>query len=67
MGGLPETDGDFVLFVDLGSADAGFADSLGLGVASLLTLFMIPTLYRVFQRGHGGNEFLEKHGEEQTY
>ena len=39
----------------------------GLGVASLLTLFMIPTLYRVFQRGHGGNEFLEKHGEEQTY
>jgi multidrug efflux pump subunit AcrB len=35
----------------------------GLGVASLLTLFMIPTLYRQFQRGHGGQEFLEKHGE----
>jgi multidrug efflux pump subunit AcrB len=39
----------------------------GLGVASLLTLFMIPTLYRVFQRGHGGHEFLEKHGAEQIY
>jgi len=34
----------------------------GLGVASVLTLFMIPTLYRAFQRGHGGSEFLEKHG-----
>jgi len=34
----------------------------GLGVASLLTLFMIPTLYRTFQRGHGGKEFLEHHG-----
>ncbi len=33
----------------------------GLGVASLLTLFMIPTLYRTFQRGHGGAEFLEHH------
>jgi hypothetical protein len=31
-------------------------------VASVLTLFMIPTLYRAFQRGHGGSEFLEKHG-----
>jgi multidrug efflux pump subunit AcrB len=34
----------------------------GLGVASLLTLFMIPTLYRTFQRGHGGEEFLQQHG-----
>ena len=34
----------------------------GLGVASLLTLFMIPTLFRTFQRGHGGQEFLEHHG-----
>jgi multidrug efflux pump subunit AcrB len=34
----------------------------GLGVASLLTLFMIPTLYRAFQRGHGGQSFMEKHG-----
>ncbi len=36
----------------------------GLGVASLLTLFLIPTLYRVFQRGHGGKEFLEAHGQD---
>ncbi len=36
----------------------------GLGVASLLTLFMIPTLYRAFQRGHGGEDFLEHHGRE---
>lgn len=36
----------------------------GLGVASLLTLFMVPTLYRVFQRGHGGREFLHAHGGE---
>jgi len=35
----------------------------GLGVASLLTLFMIPTLYRTFQRGHGGEGFLEHHGQ----
>ncbi len=34
----------------------------GLGVASLLTLFMIPTLYRIFQRGHGGKDFLQHHG-----
>ena len=34
----------------------------GLGVASLLTLFMIPTLYRTFQRGHGGQDFLQHHG-----
>ncbi len=34
----------------------------GLGVASLLTLFMIPTLYRIFQRGHGGEDFLQHHG-----
>lgn len=34
----------------------------GLGVASLLTLFMVPTLYRVFQRGHGGAEFRRAHG-----
>ncbi|HKJ16281.1 MAG TPA: efflux RND transporter permease subunit [Xanthomonadales bacterium] len=39
----------------------------GLGVASLLTLFMIPTLYRLFQRGHGGEEFLEQHGENPVY
>ena len=39
----------------------------GLGVASLLTLFMVPTLYRLFQRGHGGQEFLEHHGQEVTY
>jgi multidrug efflux pump subunit AcrB len=39
----------------------------GLGVASVLTLFMIPTLYRVFQRGHSGQEFLEMHGEKQVY
>ena len=36
----------------------------GLGVASLLTLFMIPTLYRTFQRGHGGRDFLERHGQD---
>ncbi len=35
----------------------------GLGVASLLTLFMIPTLYRAFQRGHGGKDFLQHHGQ----
>jgi len=35
----------------------------GLGVASLLTLFMIPTLYRAFQRGHGGQDFLDHHGQ----
>lgn len=35
----------------------------GLGVASLLTLFMIPTLFRAFQRGHGGEEFLQHHGQ----
>jgi len=34
----------------------------GLGVASLLTLFMIPTLYRAFQRGHGGEDFRQHHG-----
>lgn len=39
----------------------------GLGVASVLTLFMIPTLYRVFQRGHSGDEFLEKHGAKPVY
>ena len=39
----------------------------GLGVASVLTLFMIPTLYRVFQRGHSGKEFLEKHGAKPIY
>jgi len=39
----------------------------GLGVASILTLFMIPTLYRVFQRGHSGDEFLEKHGAKPAY
>ena len=35
----------------------------GLGVASVLTLFMIPTLFRAFQRGHGGEEFLQHHGQ----
>ncbi|MEM1411701.1 MAG: efflux RND transporter permease subunit [Pseudomonadota bacterium] len=35
----------------------------GLGVASLLTLFMVPTLYRMFQRGHGGAEFRRVHGQ----
>ena len=35
----------------------------GLGVASLLTLFMIPTLYRAFQRGHGGEDFMLHHGQ----
>ncbi len=35
----------------------------GLGVASLLTLFLIPTLYRVFQRGHGGEAFKAAHGQ----
>jgi multidrug efflux pump subunit AcrB len=39
----------------------------GLGVASVLTLFMIPTLYRVFQRGHSGDEFLETHGAKPVY
>ncbi len=39
----------------------------GLGVASVLTLFMIPTLYRLFQRGHSGEEFLEKHGANPSY
>jgi len=34
----------------------------GLGVARLLSLFMIPTLYRTFQRGHGGEDFLQHHG-----
>ncbi len=39
----------------------------GLGVASLLTLFLVPTLYRVFQRGHGGEEFIEVHGDQVEY
>jgi multidrug efflux pump subunit AcrB len=39
----------------------------GLGFASVLTLFLVPTLYRVFQRGHGGEEFLEKHGATESY
>ena len=33
----------------------------GLVVASVLTLFIIPTLYRVFQKGHGGDEFAHAH------
>jgi len=33
----------------------------GLGVASLMTLFLVPTLYRIFQRGHGGDEFIKHH------
>ncbi|MEJ2534562.1 MAG: efflux RND transporter permease subunit [Gammaproteobacteria bacterium] len=38
----------------------------GLGVATLLTLFMIPTLYRLFQRGHGGDAFQRVHGTAET-
>jgi len=34
---------------------------VGLGVASLMTLFLVPTLYRIFQRGHGGDEFIKHH------
>jgi multidrug efflux pump subunit AcrB len=33
----------------------------GLMVASVLTLFIVPTLYRAFQRGHGGEEFIQAH------
>jgi multidrug efflux pump subunit AcrB len=33
----------------------------GLVVASALTLFIIPTLYRAFQKGHGGDEFAHTH------
>ena len=33
----------------------------GLVVASALTLFIVPTLYRVFQKGHGGDEFAHTH------
>jgi multidrug efflux pump subunit AcrB len=33
----------------------------GLGVASLMTLFIIPTLYRAFMRGHDPEEFRRVH------
>ncbi len=33
----------------------------GLGVASILTLFMVPTLYRAFMRGHGPDDFRHSH------
>ncbi len=31
----------------------------GLGVATVLTLFVVPTLYRLFMRGHGEHQRLE--------
>ncbi|MEJ8566745.1 efflux RND transporter permease subunit [Elongatibacter sediminis] len=34
----------------------------GLLVATALTLFIIPTLYRVFMRGHGPENFRHQHG-----
>jgi multidrug efflux pump subunit AcrB len=37
----------------------------GLGVASVLTLFVIPTLYRLFMRGHGPEDFIREHGLDQ--
>jgi len=37
----------------------------GLGVASTLTLFVIPTLYRLFMRGHGPEDFIREHGLDQ--
>jgi multidrug efflux pump subunit AcrB len=33
----------------------------GLGVATVLTLFMVPTLYRQFMKGHGPEDFLHSH------
>ncbi|HMB59421.1 MAG TPA: efflux RND transporter permease subunit, partial [Xanthomonadales bacterium] len=33
----------------------------GLAVASVLTLFIIPTLYRAFMRGHGPEDFRHGH------
>lgn len=33
----------------------------GLAVATTLTLFIIPTLYRVFMRGHGPEDFRHSH------
>lgn len=33
----------------------------GLGVATVLTLFMVPTLYRAFMRGHGPDDFRHSH------
>ncbi len=33
----------------------------GLAVASVLTLFIIPTLYRAFMRGHGPEDFRHSH------
>jgi multidrug efflux pump subunit AcrB len=34
----------------------------GLVVATVLTLFIIPTLYRAFMRGHGPENFRHAHG-----
>jgi len=33
----------------------------GLGVATVLTLFMVPTLYRAFMKGHGPEDFRHSH------
>jgi multidrug efflux pump subunit AcrB len=33
----------------------------GLGVATVLTLFMVPTLYRAFMKGHGPQDFRHSH------
>jgi multidrug efflux pump subunit AcrB len=33
----------------------------GLAVASALTLLIIPTLYRLFMRGHGPEDFKHSH------
>jgi len=33
----------------------------GLGVATILTLFMVPTLYRAFMKGHGPEDFRHSH------
>ena len=33
----------------------------GLGIATLLTLFMVPTLYRAFMKGHGPDDFRHSH------
>lgn len=33
----------------------------GLSIATVLTLFMVPTLYRTFMRGHGPDDFRHSH------
>jgi multidrug efflux pump subunit AcrB len=33
----------------------------GLSIATVLTLFMVPTLYRAFMRGHGPDDFRHSH------